>query len=395
MDRIDTPAGGSSQFRRRAEHAANSPGGNMAVTRFPRKDPDARTGSSLRGQPLLAYHQAELARVAKPHERLAREHYRQSRKLFSKADLRRAAEISRQVNREWREASVRTGGDTLKIDALKLSARRKLERMFGRDLPHYRQWKTMQRAQLREHEKLTQTTHAASQVAGSHINWGALGTLQGTAQEFVPPFTSFDVETTTSGDFIVSDQSFAKPGIGHLVNNIVYDQNESTSIGAGLWGILPIENASSLASCGVAFTTPAAGRLKISAELQNFYNKVMFSVTDKFGFSSADVRIFLSLFISVVRGTRVEHLTKDLLATGLISHGSDLSYAQSDLDNSTPYTISAETATRLDANESVLVLAGSEVQIGTILDDMHCKVNAVLWWQLRKLVIDMAVDVIT
>ncbi len=366
----------------------------MAMTRYPRNDPDARTGSSLRGQPLLAHHQAELARVTKLHQRLAKEHHRQSRKLFSKADLRRAAEIGRQVDREWREASVKAGGDSLKVDTLKLSARRKLERVLGRELPHYRQWKTMQRAQLREHEKLTLATQAASSVAGTHIGWGVLGTLQGTAQEFVPPFTSFDVETTSSGDFIVSDQSFAKPEIGHLVNNIVYDQNESTSIGAGLWGILPIENGSSRVSCGVAFTTPSAGRLKISAELQNFYNKVMFSVTDKFGFSSADVRIFLSLFISVVRGTHVEHLTKDLLATGLISHGSDLSYAQSDLDNSTPYTISAETATRLNANESVLVLAGSEIQIGTILDDMHCKVNAVLWWQLRKLVIDMAVDVI-
>ncbi len=394
-DRSDTPAGGGFAFRRSAGIVADSPGVNMAMTRYPRKDPDARTGSSLRGQPLLAYHQAELARATKLHERLAKEHHRQSRKLFSKADLRRAAEIGRQVNREWREASVKAGGDSLKVDALKLSARKKLERMLGRDLPQYRQWKTMQRAQLREHARLTQTTQAASHVAGIHIDWGDLAPLEGTAQEFVPPFTSFDVETTSSGDFIVSDESFAKPEIGHLVNNIVYDQDESTSIGAGLWGILPIENGSSLVSCGVAFTTPSAGRLKISAELRNFYNKVMFSVEDKFGFSSAEVGIALRLFISVVRGTHVEHLTKELLATGLVSHGSSLSYAQSDLDNSTPYTISAETATRFNTNESVLVLAGSEVLIGTILDDMHCKVNAVLWWQLRKLVIDMAVDVIT
>ena len=219
--------------------------------------------------------------------------------------------------------------------------------------------------------------------------------MEGTAQEFGPPFTSFDVETTGSSDFIVFDESFARPEIGHLVNNIVYDQDESTSIGQGLFGHSPIEHGISRVSCGVAFTTPSAGRLKIGAELQNFYNKVVFSVKDKFGFSSADVGIGLRLFISVVRGTHVEHMTKELLSTGLVSHGSDLSYAQSDLDNSTPYTISAETSTRFNANESVLVLAGSEVFVGTVLDDMHCKVNAVLWWQLRKLVIDMAVDVIT
>ena len=370
----------------------------MAVTRYPRTDRDARTGSSLRGQPLLALHQAHqatLARATKLHERLAREHHRQSRLLFSKADLRRASELCRQANREWREASARAGGDSLKIDALKVSARNKLERMLGRDLPNYRKWKTSRRAQLREHGKLTQTTLAAGHVAGLHVDWGDLPALEGTAQEFRPPFTSFDVETTGSSDFIVFDESFAKPAIGHLVNNIVYDQNESTSIGQGLLGILPIEHGISRVSCGVAFTTPSAGRLKIGAELQNFYNKVMFSVSDKFGFSSAEVGIGLRLFISVVRGTHVEHMTEELLSTGLVSHGSDLSYAQSDLDNSTPYTISAETATRFNANESVLVLAGSEVFIGTVLDDMHCKVNAVLWWQLRKLVIDMAVDVIT
>ena len=82
----------------------------MAITRYPRKDRDARTGSSLRGQPLLAFrqaHQATLARATKLHERLAREHHRQSRLLFSKADLRRAAEICRQVSREWREAASR------------------------------------------------------------------------------------------------------------------------------------------------------------------------------------------------------------------------------------------------------------------------------------------------
>ena len=91
---------------------------------------------------------------------------------------------------------------------------------------------------------------------------------------------------------------------------------------------------------------------------------------------------------------RVEIVRQSLLITGLKSDGSDLRYTESDLDDTTPYTISVETATRLNANESVLVLAGSEVGIGTALDDMHCKMNAVLWWQLKKLVIDMAVDVI-
>ena len=91
----------------------------------------------------------------------------------------------------------------------------------------------------------------------------------------------------------------------------------------------------------------------------------------------------------------MERVSQTLLTTGIDSGGSDQSRTESDLDDTAPYTMSVETATRLNANESVLVMAGSEVVIGTILDDMHCKMNAVLWWQLKRLVIDTAVDVIT
>lgn len=363
------------------------------MDRYPRKDKDARTGSSLRGPYVLTQRQAELSRVTKLHERLAKEQHRLTRDLFSKAEMRRAAEIGRQTNREFRQASIELDGDSVAVDLLKLAARKKLERMLARDLPQYRQWKKMHRAHMLEHQKLDLTTQAANHVA--NIDWGNLVEIQGTAQEFVPPFTSFDVQTIDSGDFVVSDDSFARPGIGHIVNDFAFDQSESTSIGRGVLGILPIENGGSLVSCGVAFTTPSAGRLKLYAELKNLYNRLTFSVTDKFGFSSAEVAISVDLFFVVVRGTDVEQVSQSVLTTGLVSHGSDLQYTVSDLDDTTPYTITAETATRLNANESVLVLAGSEVVIGTSLDDMRCKMDALLWWQLQKLVIDMAVDVIT
>ena len=365
------------------------------MSRYPRKDQYSRTGSSLRGSPVLAQRQAELIRATKPHDRLAKEQSRLERSLFTKSELRRAAEIGQQVNREWREASIKAGGDSLRVDALKLAARKKLERILAREFPQYRQWKALRRAHMRAHEKLTQQTQAASHFGNANIDWNAVVQLEGTAQVFVPPFTTFDVQTIDPGGFVVSDESFARPNIGHMVNDFAYDQDESTSIVAGLLGILPIMNAASLVSCGVAFTTPSAGRLKISAEMQNIYNKIRFSVTDKFGFSSAEVGIGLGLFALVVRGTQVERVSQTLLITGIDSGGSDQHRTESDLDDTAPYTLSVETATRLNANESVLVLAGSEVGIGTILDDMHCKMDAVLWWQLKRLVIDMAVDVIT
>jgi hypothetical protein len=145
----------------------------------------------------------------------------------------------------------------------------------------------------------------------------------------------------------------------HRHNNC--DQNENTSFSDGLWGLLTHAFGSNWAACGVAFTTPKEGRLEISAVLRNFYNKVMFSVTDNFGFSDADVDIFLQLFIMVVRGTKVIFLPTLLRSTGLISHGSDLSFSESDIDDTVPFTITATTHERFNANESVLVLAGSNV----------------------------------
>lgn len=365
------------------------------MNRYPSKDRYSRTGSSLRGRHVLAQREAELTRAAKPHERLAREQSRLERSLFTKAELRRAAEIGRQVNHEWRKASLEAGGDSLRIEALKLAARRKFERLLARELPQYRQWKAMRRAHMRAHQKLTQQAHAAGHFANASIDWDAVLELDSTAQVFEPPFTTFDVQMIHFGDFVVSDDSFARPNIGHMINDFAYDQDESTSIVGGLLGILPIESAASLVSCGVAFTTPSAGRLKISAEIQNIYNRITFSVHDNFGFSSADVWVGVALFALVVRGTQVERVDQTLLTASIDSGGSNQSRIVTDLDDTTPFTLLVETATRLNANESVLVLAGAEVVIGTVLDDMRCKMDAVAWWQLKRLWIDMAVDVIT
>jgi hypothetical protein len=111
-------------------------------------------------------------------------------------------------------------------------------------------------------------------------------------------------------------------------------------------------NAESWAACGVAFSAPRDGRLQISAVLRNFYNKLMYSVTDNWGFSSADVGISVELFVVVVRGTKGDLHADVLRTTGLVSHGSDLSFSESEIDDTTPFTITATTDERFDANES-------------------------------------------
>jgi len=364
------------------------------MSRYPTKDASAKTGSTLRGDWLLAQRRDALARDVELHQRLARERFVQTRKLFSKDDLKRMSKIAADIADDWRHASVKVDGNSLRIAALKTAARRKLDRALSREAPGLTKARALRRAQLRDHAALSANSLANALDTHNRIDWG--GTLALTdATEFSPPFTSFDVQTVDRDNLIVRNDSFANPQIGHLVNNFDYDQDEDTSFGAGLWGLLMTRNAESWAACGVAFSVPRDGRLQISAVLRNFYNKLMYSVTDNWGFSSADVGISVELFVVVVRGTKAIFMPTVLRTTGLVSHGSDLSFSESEIDDTTPFTITATTDERFDANESVLVLAGSKVGIGTRLDDMHCKVDAVLWWGLQKLTIGIAEDIFT
>ena len=65
-----------------------------AMSNYPRKDTDAKTGSNLRGQPLLVQIRNELVREAELHDRLALAHHRQSSKLFSKRNLKLISKIA-------------------------------------------------------------------------------------------------------------------------------------------------------------------------------------------------------------------------------------------------------------------------------------------------------------
>ena len=245
-----------------------------SASRYPRKDRYSRTGSSLRGSPVLSQLQAELARATKPHDRLAKEQSRLERSLFTKAELRRpprsaGRSITNGARRASRPAAIRCA--STRSSSRPARSSNACSRATFRNIGNGRRCdeRTCARTQ-----KLTQQTQAASLVVNANIDWDAVLELVSTAQAFVPPFTTFDVQTLDRSGFVVSDESFARPNIGHMINNFAYDQDESTSIVGGLLGILPIESAASLVSCGVAFTTPSAGRLKISADMQNIYNRI-------------------------------------------------------------------------------------------------------------------------
>jgi len=73
----------------------------------------------------------------------------------------------------------------------------------------------------------------------------------------------------------------------------------------------------------------------------------------------------------------------------LDSDGDDRSIVDTGIDDTVPITASAVSGERFEANESLLVMAGAQVSFYSMLDDMHCRGNALAWWELRRLRIAM------
>lgn len=350
---------------------------------YPRADSEAQTGSNLRHPPRPA---AAPRRDAADARLLVRQYRQAARTLFTKAELKAAAKLAAEVRQEWRTASAAAGGDAEQVARLKAAARRKLERQVVRALPNFRQGQALRKAFLRELAKLTPPAGRAASATPGRLAWGD-PSWPGGGQTFTPPFPVFDVRTEDFHGFVVSDESFARPAIGHVVNNVVYEQDDSTSFLNGVFGVLTIAYVSNRASCGVGYNMPAAGRLEISVTARNHYNRVTYAVDDNFGFSSARVNVYVDLVVTLVRGTRLTQLRTPVLQAGLVSHGSDLSFSTSDIDTTTPYTATVVTDETFAANEAMQILAGTEVTVACRLDDMRAHVTGLLWWELQKLTV--------
>lgn len=357
---------------------------------YPFKDADARTGSNVRGNALATHYEALHAAHKARHERRVREERRALASLLTKPQLRALAKIGATVRAELREATLAMHGDAAKIAELRAAARRKLVRLLAREAPGVTQWRARRRAQVREHRKLLDADAALVGSGSDHFVWGDFVLDSDSAtQEFVPPFTTFDVQSLQWDNQVTRDESFAKPRIGHLVNNFDYDDDRDTSLYAGALGILIPSYGISRASCGVGFTTPAAGHLRLSAVFRNVYYRAMLSVEDSFGFSSAVTSVSVRFVFTIVRGTQVIEVPTSFRTVKVDSDGDDKSIVDTGIEDQVPFTASSFTQERFAANESLLVMAGAEIAFYSMLDDMHCRGNALAWWELDKLRLSM------
>lgn len=339
-----------------------------------------RTASSLPGQPLrdrLRKQQLELKRAS---ERLAHAHDRSFRQLFSKRDLRRIGVLVEQAKTDWRRASLKTGGDALRIGALRHAAAIRVRRAVAREFPQSKRWRLIQKAYAVDQAELRARSLAAGASAVGSLDWGVESVP---ADQFRAPFTVHDVQTVGFD----RDDSRAFPERGELINSVASSGNSMTYAMDAIFGVDPQGTSVQQASCGVAYRTARAGRLQISATLQNIANRVTFSLYDNFGFSSAELRIALNLFVGVATTRGLTLFPTTLYTTGYISHGNEASMSVSALDDTRPYTVHATTEERFEANREVFVLAGSEISFFSRVNDMGYRMDALTWWMLKSLAI--------
>jgi hypothetical protein len=358
------------------------------MTNFPRKTASSKTGSNFKGAQAVS---AQRARAIDARNRVYRKAQspfrRQKNAIVSRTIASRAATILEEHRRAFDEASLKLCGDAWKIAAAKRRAQAAITRMLSKSIPKYRRYKAAERAYLRGHTGLVNADIAAAARTALGASLGDLVLVPAGVDEFTATYELFDVDTLDVDDLFKFNESFAEPNSGIVVNNVKFVHNDAGSIAPALFTYNPFRFAYTRSSLGINYTIPETGFLTCSSVIQNLYNKITFSVSDNFGFSGAYLDIYVNLYIDIIRAGDDASFARNMLTTGLVSHGSDLSFSTSEIQDLTPFTLTFTAPDAFLKGETIQVLAGSEIFIRSDLDDMKSHVDAVLMWQLKKLLL--------
>jgi hypothetical protein len=356
----------------------------MSLHKLPQRDDHARTGSNLETGPVLPAVEKSQRVSQRALEKLARDRSRQRAKLVTAAERKAAARQSDDARTAWQKKSLLRRLDADQRAAAKIAARRQLERALGRTIRRYRELNEMQRSYLRDAGRIASDRLKQAPRKGAEIHWGPIDWAPLVeATTFTAPFPKFAVESGDIHDLLVADNSFALPDIGHLIQNFTFAHNESH------WGLSSNANfVDQLTSCGIDYTLPEAGRLQVSAEIENVANRLTCSISDNFGFSHSYLTMTADLFIGLIRpGQPMDFFPVRVLTSRLKSEGGDINRSISDLDNAVPFGVGAVSTFPIPAGETVTVLAGGHVRIDSDTDDMDAHVQATFWWRVRKLTV--------
>jgi hypothetical protein len=258
-------------------------------------------------------------------------------------------------------------------------------------LPEYRAWLALAKAHRRDYNALERLTRAALMDRRVHVDFGdVLPPDSGETYEFTPPFPVHDTDVSYDDDTTVEDLSFTVPSMGYLVNRIHFAHDYDHLVVTDIYSINWTTRHLSSTSCGINFITPAAGRLRVRATVQNFYNNIVIALRDRFGFSEAYLSVYVRLLIAILRPNHVTAFTTTLLQDGYDAPGgSEVTYQFPSIDSTAPHVFEATTDEVFPANSGMQILAGTQIFIQSDVDDMATYVDALLGWQLQKLTVNI------
>ena len=352
---------------------------------LPARDDSARTGTNTPILESSTPRTRELAALAKARAKLDREFKARARGLFTKADLKRAQALLDGLRQQFHASNLALGPEREPLEVNSERFRKRVDREFTRALPGYREFRKLMRERRAAFGKLGPLRGVTTD---RQLALG-LPVLEATpsANSLTAPYPLFVQDHHTAAGRL-QDDSFVIPDSGQLVQRYHYTHDDSGPWVSTIYGISWPDRLQARVGCGANIRTTGAGRLRVFAQLKNFYCNFYYSVEDLFGFSEAEFEISLCAWARVRQGERAYEVFEPLVSDGLTSFGSDLAYQMAPLDNTQPYTLDITTPASYEANTLLEVVAGVGLVIDSDVDDMCSHADGIGWWRLEQLTVD-------
>jgi len=352
-------------------------------TPIPVPDERAVRGSNLEPNGLTDIRRKRLADQYAPLKQESARYRRELKRLLSTRDLKRSRAIIEELKTDFHQQSAELRRDATKWETERAEFRSRLGRALGRAVPSYRELRGVQRKHRRELEKVLAKWHDDIPP----LEGIALDVFPPDATIFTPPYPLVDTFTVEIADdeVDVSNRSFVLPDTGQFMLDADIDDDQHTLPITGALGAIFANVVQVFVSCGVGYTMPRAGRVRVTAEMRNFYNYTLLSLKDNWGFSSGTLSASCSLFASVLLPSVESVQSLLLFSTKLTSDGDNVSGVMPDIDQTAPVFIDVITDATFNQAQPVWVMAGCVVGVSSKLDDMHSHVRTKLWWQVDRI----------
>jgi hypothetical protein len=321
----------------------------------------------------------EIEAQGKAYDKAQSAFVRQRERILTDEVVKKSVPMFQKYKRTFDRSFLKANGDVDKIAEMRAHIRKSIDRALLKSIPKYKQYRALRKAYSRKHVLLSKAEFRSSIKNRLGINIGDV-VISVNAQEFTPAYLLHDVYSHTDRATL-DNRSFVEPHSGVLALDFRF-----AHVAGGVGGYNPAGKSRLHSALGINYQVPETGRLSCSAVIQSIYNNVTCSVTDYFGFSHANLTVYLTLFIDIIRsGERSRVAGRNLIEAYLNSDGDDKYLTLPEIPTSTPFTIFFNSADVFQQSENIQILVGSSSFVQSDLDDMESIVDALAAWHLKKI----------